>query len=73
MATPQLKIHILNSDYDKAHEYLNTLSRDDLFDNLLYSGLGVVGNYGTWIENASDRLYAACGAGSLDHLPDLND
>ena len=72
MNSPLLKLIVSNNNYELAVFYLRSLSRDDLFDNLLYSRLGVVGQYECWIDNILGRLKQACEDGCFDNLPKLN-
>ncbi|EWH10590.1 hypothetical protein DS2_07153 [Catenovulum agarivorans DS-2] len=64
---PILARYIVSGDFANALRHLNSLNRDDLFDTLLYSGLGVKGAYGEWINNISHELQQACEQGYIEN------
>ena len=66
---PTLAIHIFNRDYDKALKHLYALDRDNLFDTLLYSGLGIKGEHAQWISNITAELQQACAQGFIADKP----
>ncbi|MER2491557.1 hypothetical protein [Catenovulum sediminis] len=65
-SAPALALYVQDGDFTAAIAYLKQLSRDELYDTLLYSGLGVHGLYPYWIKNIESKLALACHRGYLE-------